>query len=143
MAFLDLFDSGFRKRNQDHFAAIVRVAMSDGIISGQEKAFLDRLAANLQISEADYKAILKDYSSHPVNPPNSYEQRLERMFDLARMVYADYHLGEKQKAMLERLGVGLGFSTANVAYVVDKSLKLVKAGVDLDTYMEEIKHMNR
>lgn len=143
MAFLDLFDSGFRKRNQDHFAAIVKVAMSDGIITGQEKAFLDRLAANLLISETDYKAILKDFSSHPVNPPNSYDQRLERMFDLARMVYADYHLGEKQKAMLERLGVGLGFSPANVPYVVDKSLKLVKAGVDLDTYVEEIKHMNR
>ena len=143
MAFLDLFDSGFRQRNQDHFAAIVRVAMSDGIITGQEKAFLDRLAANLQISESDYKVILKDYATHPVNPPNNYEQRLERMFDLARMVYADYHLGEKQKDMLERLGVGLGFSTANVNYVVDKSLKLVKAGVDLDTYVEEIKNMNR
>jgi hypothetical protein len=65
------------------------------------------------------------------------------MFDLARMVYADYHLGEKQKAMLERLGVGLGFSPANVPYVVDKSLKLVKAGVDLDTYVEEIKRLNR
>ncbi|MEM7380628.1 MAG: TerB family tellurite resistance protein, partial [Bacteroidota bacterium] len=33
MSILDLFDSGFRKRNQDHFAAIVRVAMSDGVIT--------------------------------------------------------------------------------------------------------------
>jgi uncharacterized tellurite resistance protein B-like protein len=143
MAFLDLFDSGFRKRNQDHFAAIVRVAMSDGVISGEEKAFLDRLAYNLQVSEEDYKQILKDYMSHPINPPSSYDRRLERMYDLTRMVYADHHLGEKQTAMLERLGVGLGFSPANVAYVVDKALKLVKAGVDLDNFMDEIKHMNR
>lgn len=143
MGFLDLFDSGFRRRNQDHFAAIVRVAMSDGIISGQEKAFLDRLAANLQVSETEYEKILKDYMSHPVNPPNSYDSRLERLYDLARMVYADQHLGEKQRAMLERLSVGLGFSTANVYYVVDKALKLVKAGVNLDNFMEEIKNMNR
>ena len=27
MSISDLFDSGFKKRNQDHFAAIVRVAM--------------------------------------------------------------------------------------------------------------------
>jgi hypothetical protein len=43
MSISDLFDSGFKKRNEDHFAAIVRVAMSDGVINDAEKAFLDRL----------------------------------------------------------------------------------------------------
>lgn len=143
MSILDLFDSGFRMRNQDHFAAIVRVAMSDGVITDEEKAFLDRLASNLHISEEDYKQILKDYMSHPINPPTSYDLRLERLFDLARMVYADHNLGEKQTAMLERLSIGLGFSTANVSYVVDKALNLVHEGVDLEQFMEEIKLMNR
>lgn len=143
MSFLDLFDSGFRKRNQDHFAAIVRVAMSDGIISGEEKAFLDQLADKLHISDEDYKIILKDYLTHPINPPSSYDARLERLYDLARMVYADYHLGERQTAMLERLGIGLGFTPANVSYVVDKALKLVRAGVVLENFKEEIKNMNR
>jgi len=143
MSIADFFDSGFRKRNQDHFAAIVRVAMSDGIITEDEQAFLDRLARKLDISEEDYKEILKNYSSHSVNPPTSYDRRLERLYDLARMVYADHELGERQVAMLERLCVGLGFSTANVSYVVDKALKLVHAGVDEDNFIDEIKNMNR
>ncbi len=143
MSIADFFDSGFQKRNQDHFAAIVRVAMSDGIITEDEQAFLDRLARKLDISDDDYKAILKGYQSHPINPPTSYDRRLERLYDLARMVYADHELGERQTAMLERLGVGLGFSTANVSYVVDKALKLVHAGVDEDNFIDEIKNMNR
>ena len=53
MSISDLFDSGFKKRNEDHFAAIVRVAMNDGVISDEEKEFLDRLAFNLDVSEAD------------------------------------------------------------------------------------------
>ena len=61
MSFSDLFDSGFKKRNENHFAAIVRVAMADGVITNDEKQFLDRLARNLNISEGDYKVILKDY----------------------------------------------------------------------------------
>jgi len=69
MSIVDFFDSGFQKRNQDHFAAIVRVAMSDGIITEEEQAFLDRLARKLNISEGDYKEILKDYKTHPINPP--------------------------------------------------------------------------
>jgi len=143
MSIVDFFDSGFQKRNQDHFAAIVRVAMSDGVITDDEQAFLDRLARKLDISEADYKEILKDFKAHPINPPTSYDRRLERLYDLARMVYADHELGERQTGMLERLGVGLGFSPANINYVVDKALKLVHAGVDEDNFKDEIKNMNR
>ena len=143
MSISDLFDSGFQKRNQDHFAAIVRVAMSDGVITDEEKAFLDRLARNLSISENDYKEILKDYASHPINPPSSYDQRLERLYDLARMVYVDHIMGDNQIALLEKLSVGLGFNTENVQYIVDKALKLVQQGVDGDTFADEIKHMNR
>ncbi len=88
MAISDLFDREFRKRNKDHFASIVRMALNDDIISKGEQKFLDRLADILNISEDDYKKILKDYSSQPINAPNSYDQRLDRLYDLARMVWA-------------------------------------------------------
>lgn len=143
MSISDLFDSGFQKRNQDHFAAIVKVAMSDGIITDEEKAFLDRLARNLDISDNDYKEILKDYQKHPINPPTSYDKRLERLFDLSRMVYADNIKGADQVALLEKLSVGLGFKTDNAKYVVDKALVLVDQGADVDTFADEIKNMNR
>jgi len=143
MSISDIFDSGFRKRNQDHFATIVKVAMSDKVITDGERAFLDRLANRLDISEADYKQILKDFATHPINPPTSYNTRLERLYDLSKMVYADSELGDGQATILERLGVGLGFSPENVKYVVDKALALVSNGVDLDTFVDEIKHMNR
>ena len=143
MSFSDLFDSGFKKRNEDHFAAIVRVAMDDGIITEEEQAFLDRLARKLDVTEAEYKQILKDYKSHPINPPTSYDRRLERLYDLARMVYVDHIKGDHEEIVLRKIAIGLGFSTENVKYVVDKALTLVSNGVDLDTFTEEIKTMNR
>jgi uncharacterized tellurite resistance protein B-like protein len=143
MSFSDLFDSGFKKRNEDHFAAIVRVAMDDGVISDDEKAFLDRLAHNLDISDADYTLILKDYKSHPINPPYDYDRRLERLYDLARIVYVDHIKGDKEEILLRKIGVGLGFHPENVKYVVDKALTLVSNGVDLDTFINEMKNMNK
>ncbi|WP_047548386.1 fructose 1,6-bisphosphatase [Psychroserpens sp. Hel_I_66] len=143
MSFSDLFDSGFKRRNEDHFAAIVRVAMDDGIITEEEKAFLDRLARRLDIGENDYASILKDYKSHPINPPTSYDNRLERLYDLSRMVYVDHIKGDHEEIVLRKIAIGLGFSSENVKYVVDKALTLVSNGVDLDTFIEEIKTMNR
>ena len=144
MSISDLFDNGFQKRNQDHFASIVRLAKShDGVITDEEKSFLDRLARNLNISEENYKEILKDYMSHPINPPTSYTRRIERLYDLSRMVYVDHHLGDKQTLLLEKLSIGLGFTPENVAYVVHKALALVEDGVDIDTFADEIRNMNR
>jgi uncharacterized tellurite resistance protein B-like protein len=143
MSISDLFGSGFRKRNKDHFAAIVRIAMDDGKVSDEEKKFLDRLARNLDVSEADYKTILKDYNSHPINHPLSYNLRLERLYDLARMVYVDHIKGEHEEILLRKIAIGLGFSHENVKYVVDKALTLVSQGVSLEEFTKEIKHMNR
>ncbi|MDB2462744.1 TerB family tellurite resistance protein [Algibacter sp.] len=143
MSFSDLFDSGFKKRNEDHFASIVRVAMDDGVISPEEQAFLDRLAQRLEIGEGDYKTILKDYNSHPINPPLSYDNRLERLYDLARMVYVDHIKGDHEELLLNKISIGLGFHPENVKYVVDKALTLVSNGVDLDDFIDQIKTMNR
>lgn len=143
MSFSDLFDSGFKQRNAGHFAAIVRLAMSDEIITNEERAFLDRLANKLDISDRSYQEILKEYQSHPINPPITYDSRLERLYDLGRIVYADQELGKGQIKLLERLSVGLGFSTHNVKYVVDKALSLIANAVGLDTFKEEIRLMNR
>lgn len=143
MSFSDLFDSGFKKRNESHFAAIVRVAMADGVITDDEKQFLDRLAQRLEIGEDDFNTILKNYQDHPINPPVSYDQRLERLYDLVRMIHVDTIKGDPEMLLLKKIGVGLGFHAVNVKYIVDKALTLVNNGVDLDTFMDEIKNMNR
>lgn len=143
MSISDLFDSGFKKRNESHFASIVRVAMDDGIITPEEQTFLDRLARSLDISEADYKLILKNYQSHPINPPVSYDKRLERLYDLVRMVHVDQINGDPEHKLLNKIGVGLGFHAVNVKYIADKALTLVRNGVDLDTFIDQIKNMNR
>jgi|TARA_B110000114_G_C15093613_1_gene399955 uncharacterized tellurite resistance protein B-like protein len=141
MSFSDLFNSGFTTRNQDHFASIVRVAFSDNIISQEEKDFLDRLAHNLDISKETYLSIFKNYKSHPINPPISQESRIERLYDLARMVYADDIKDADEVKMLSKIAIGLGFQTETVSEVVNTSLKLVSDKVDFETFKEEMKRV--
>jgi hypothetical protein len=52
-----------------------------------------------------------------------HEQKLERLFDLARMVHVDHHLGDIQELL--RKFVALGFNAENVNYIVHKVLTLV------------------
>jgi len=144
MSIKDLYSSGFVARNQGHFAAIVRVALSDGKIVKEEELFLQQLAKKLNIGEVAYCEILENPTNYPINPPTTYNRRLERLFDLVRIVYVDLDIKEKQIGILERIGVGLGFAPSNVEFIVQKALQLIGDGVlDIDTFSEEIKNMNR
>lgn len=143
MSFSDLFDSEFKNRNKGHFSAIVRVALADGDLSKEEKEFLDKLAVRLEISAVEYKEILANPTKYPINPPYSYAHRLERLYDLSRMVYVDHVLGDKQKEILSRFALALGFTPGNVKHIVDKALSLLVMGVDLDTFVFEMTHMNK
>ncbi len=143
MSIADLFDSEFKSRNKGHFSAIVRVALADGAGSTEEKAFLDKLALHLEISPAEYQEILENPLKYPINPPYLYLERLERLYDLSRMVNSDHRLGDKQDRLLRKFGLALGFTPGNVNYIVDKALTLVDKHVDLETFISEMQLMNR
>lgn len=143
MSFSDLFDNEFKSRNKGHFSAIVRVALSDGELTVEERAFLDKLAIRLEISQSEYEEILENPSKYPINPPHLHVQRLDRLYDLSRMVYADHVLGPKQKAILTRFALALGFTPSNVSFIVDKALSLLVLNVDLDTFIYEMQNMNK
>jgi hypothetical protein len=81
--------------------------------------------------------------SHPINAPHSYDMRLERLYDLARMVWADHIEGPNQVSLLEKLCIGLGFTPDNVKYIADKALSLVYYEVGQTEFIEKMKTMNQ
>lgn len=109
----------------------------------QNELLLSELAKNLDIHEGEMNEVLEDPYRFPVNPPVSYDQRLERLYDIARMVYVDKIADEDEMRIMIRLGIGLGFTPANVEFIIKKAMYLLSLNVNLETFKEEIKHMNR
>jgi hypothetical protein len=142
MSFSDLFDSEFKQRNKGHFSSIVRLALADGVFAPEEKEFLDKLAIRLEISPAEYVEILENPSKYPINPPYLNSMRLERLYDLARIVHVDHFLGDNQEVMLKKLCLGIGFTLQNVDIVVAEALLLVDNNTDIDDFVSEMeKHL--
>lgn len=143
MSISDLFDNEFKARSKGHFSAIVHAATDDGEMSKEEKEFLNKLASKLEISPSEYEEILENPSKYQENPPYLYSQRLESLYDLTRMIYVDHIIGPKQKQILTKLALYLGFTPGNVSYIVDKAFSLIILKVDLDTFVYEMTYMNR
>ena len=99
---------------------------------------MDRLAQKLEISSEVYDDILKHYQTHPINPPVTQEQRAERLFDLARMVFADNIKEESEVLLLTKIAVGLGY-TRNTEDIVAKALEAVSnESTDFESFSEII-----
>ena len=96
------------------------------------------MAINLEIEENEYQNILENSSTFEINPPVNQVERLERLFDLTRMIYADNIADDNETKLLNRLVVGLGFNSDSET-VVAKALSLVAAGKDEEEFIAAFK----
>jgi len=142
MSISDLYSSGAHKKNMGHFASIVKLAMADDVITEGEQSLLERLAKRLNIDEADYKKIIENPDKHPINPPASYDARIERLYNLTRMIYADGEVSKEEVSVMHRVVIGLGFPQDNADKVSDEALHLVMNDNELEDFIKAIKRVN-
>jgi len=135
----NVFSSNFKNRNRDHFASIVKVALSDDIITDDERKFINRLAILLEIETAEADEIILNPDSYQINPPASELKRLERLYDLSRIVVADDIADEAEIKLLIKLTIALGFPIEEANSIVEKSIKLVQSGADEDDFILSLK----
>ncbi|MCO7184205.1 TerB family tellurite resistance protein [Tenacibaculum sp. XPcli2-G] len=142
MSISDLYSSGKHKQEIGHFASIVKIAKTDGVISEGEQLLLDRAAKKLNINEEEYKGILKNPEKYPINAPISYEERIERLFHLTKMIFADENVAKEEVGILRKIAIALHFSTDNAEKVCDEAVHLVLNNNNLDNFTEAIKKVN-
>lgn len=135
--------SGEQKRNIQHFASIVRLALADNVITEGEEKLLKRLAKRFHILEEKYKEILENPIDYSQSTPHSYDDRIEHLYDLATMVFADDEASKEEAAVLKKICIGLGFSVDNAEKVTDEAIHLILNDNDFEDFSKAIKKVNR
>ena len=143
MALSDYNLSGEQKRNIAHFASIVRLALADDVITEGEEKLLKRLAKRLHILEEKYKEILENPNEYSQDTPHGYDERIEYLYDLSMMVFADDEVSMEEAKVLKKLVIGLGFPLDNAEKVTDEAIHLILNNNDLEDFSKAIKRVNR
>ncbi|HKL36192.1 MAG TPA: hypothetical protein VJ899_07865 [Salegentibacter sp.] len=134
MSFSDLFGSGEHLRNLNHFACIVNMASVDGEINEQEKILLKRFAHKMDITESEYKTVVKNPEEFPVSSCNSVEKRLERLHDLFKIIFADSQIDHEEETLIKRYAIGLGFSNENAEKIIKRSIQIFSGQLNFEDY---------
>ena len=142
MSISDLYPTGLHEQNIGHFASIVRLALLDNKIHPEEHKLLKRLADRLDINKSEFEAILKNPKDFPENPPLSYEDRLEHLYDLTKMMFLDKNPTIDKTSLMDRIAVGLGFPVENVRAIVKEAIKFFLREPDMEDFKKAIRKVN-
>lgn len=138
MGISDLYLSIGQKRNISHFANIVRIAKSDDQISPEEIEFLSKVSKKYNISNEQFKEILKYPDKIPTIAHLDCVERIERLYELLVMVKADQHVEDQEIFMLRRIVTGLAFPLNRVDMIVEHSIAMDIEGVSEDSFTDSI-----
>ncbi len=142
MSIVDFFATGEHKRNLGHFAGLVKIAQIDGEVSEGEEKLLKRTARRLNISDEEYKAVLKDPKNYAINPPIGYDASIERLYRLTQMIYADDSASLEEVNVMKKAATALGIPLDNVDKVCSEAVHLVMNDNDLEDFTAAIKKVN-
>lgn len=139
MPILDLYEHGEQRRNLAHFATLASLAAIDGVITEEEKAVLDKFAFKLNITDAEYKEVMKEDNKYPIETPHSSEKRLMRLFDFFKMAFADRQIDDSQMDLITKYAVGLGYSPEDAEQIIKRSFDIFCGKIDFEAYQYLLK----
>lgn len=134
MPISDLYGSGEHIRNFSHFSSLVYLASAGDGIKPQEEEVLNRLAIKLGISEEEYQEALKNPSNFPVSTSNAYERRIERLYDILTVVFADGTMTAEEENLLRKYALAIGFSSKDAQPLIDKSIRILSGKLSFEEY---------
>ncbi|QTE21370.1 TerB family tellurite resistance protein [Polaribacter cellanae] len=143
MSISDLYYNSEHSKEIGHFANIVKIAKADGEISDGEKDLLIKMGKKLNISLEEFTIILNNPEKFPINPPVSYDERIERLYRLTKMVLANGDVHLKEQKLFEKIAVGLHFPNDRAEKVCAEAIELVIKNVDLDEFIPAIKKVDK
>ncbi|APA64633.1 MAG: TerB family tellurite resistance protein [Maribacter dokdonensis] len=139
MSFADLYTSGEHRRNLAHFAALATLASVDGEISTEERKMLDRFATKLDITKSEYEEVFKKENKYPIDSTPDSEKRLERLYDLFRIVYSDHEIDDEERILIKKYAIGLGFTGDKADKVIERSVAIFGGKIDFEDYLYLLK----
>lgn len=134
MPIIDLYEHSEQRHNLAHFATLATLAAVDGVINAEEKAVLDKFAFKLNITDEEYKEVMKKENKYPIQTPHSGEKRLKRLFEFFQMAFADQVIEAGQERLIERYAIGLGYAPDVAKKIIEKSYDIFCGRIAFEDY---------
>lgn len=117
-----------------HFASLVYLAYVDGEPSPEEMEILAGFSTKLGVNEQEVEQIVSNPEKYRVRPMKSRTERLHYIFDLFRIIYADYKLNIDEYDFVRAYIKTLGFNSLETQKIMNKTIAFFENAIDIEDY---------
>ncbi len=124
---------------KSHFLRLYKMAISDDSFGIPELQMLYHFAEERGIQKEELEKLLLSPIDHESVIPESLDERIEYLFDLARMIWADEKITEDERTTLKKYCRKFQFLEENIEDLSQYLLDCVQRGISKEEIIEQIK----
>ncbi|WP_047245625.1 hypothetical protein [Maribacter thermophilus] len=122
---------------KSHFLRLYQIALTDDDFSPLEMKLLYEFASERNISKEQLDEILVAHSG-AITIPKTVETRIEYLYDLARMIWADEKVTEDEYNTLKKYCRKFEFLEENIISLADYLIESAKEGKSKEAILQEL-----
>jgi len=124
---------------KSHFLRLYKMALSDDTFGIPELQMLYHFAEERGIQKEELEKILLNPIDHESVIPDSLDERIEYLYDLSRMIWADEKITEDEITTLKKYCRKFQFLEENIEELSEYLLDCVQKGISKEEIIEQIK----
>ena len=144
MGIIDAYKNAEFKNRISVLATLVKLSLADGVLDENEMKIITRVARDYGLlDQYDILYIIKNYDKYSLEPTYSYDERIEQLYNLTKIIYADGRIDKNELKILKNAIVALGFPPKNTDIIYETAVGLIVDDADLEDFNKAIKKVNR
>ena len=117
---IGFFEHQYLSYKKNHIKNLLALAKADGHVHEKEEKMLFKIGKRYGLKDRQIQALLDSNEKFEVNVPDNYNDKMNVLYDLMLMVYADGVVEKKEIAFCESVVKKFGMKKEVVRYLLDE-----------------------
>ena len=144
MGIIDAYENAEFRNKISVLATLIKLSLVDGILDENEMKIIEKVAREYGLLDPkDLRYLFDNYEKYSLEPAYSYDERIEQLYYLAKIIYADGHIDRNELKIIKNAIVALGFPPKNVDIIYETAIGKIVDDADIDEFKEAIKKANK
>ena len=115
---IGFFEHQYLSYKKNHIKNLLALARSDGNIHPKEEKLLFRIGRRYGLKERQIKSLMESADEHTLNIPDNYNDKMNLIYDLLLMTYADERIASNEVSFVEDAVAKFGMKKEMVTWLL-------------------------
>lgn len=117
---IGFFENQYLSYKKDHIKNLMALAKSDGHVHEKEEAVIYKIGKRYGLKDRQVKSIIESNEKFAVNVPNNHHDKMNVLYDLMLIVYADGVIEKKEIEFCEDVAKKFSYKKEIVKWLLNE-----------------------